>query len=434
MTLNLIRPADLIRVVAAGVDTLELFSATPLHSHWVEKLEKLKKTASDRFATQDALPVLVEVAGLIFTVARSGGIRGPLRLESDAMHVSLSPNAIKQLPRVTFEIRSRALWQNLDGVTANALAVAEALSDGHVALQVSRVDVTVDFQGWVPDRSNDRNFVCLARKRAEYTQSRELTGWHFGGGGSTLGRLYDKTVEIEGDEKADWFPVVWSLSGKYRKGAAVWRMEFQIRRETIKDLEVFGIAESVLSSWQECRQHLGSIFKTLFLPKIAGRHAKRCWLSLRLPRTASTRQRPDPRWLRVGELAQFKGCAPSVDLMLVQRETEFRRCLDQLAGYVARGIAERRILNNQLEAIDHMDAQATYQLLWHDLEHHLATKHTSLVEKADAKIEPLREQLRATERRQAAERIKGRDRLAVIDQIWPGSVAPSEFGVVGGTP
>lgn len=422
---------DSICVVAAGVDTLELFSVTPLHWHWVEKIEKLKKTASDRFATQDALPVLVEVAGLIFTVARSGGTRGPLRLESEAMHVSLSPNAIKQLPRVTFEIRSRALWQDLDRVTGDALAVAVELSDGHVALQVSRVDVTVDFQGWVLDRSDDKNFVCLARKRAEYTKSRKLTGWHFGGGGSLLGRLYDKTVEIVGTDKEGWFPKVWELSGSYKKGVAVWRMEFQLRRETIKDLQVFGIAESVLSSWQECRQHIGSIFKTLFLPKVAGRHAKRCWLSLRLPRTAETRQRPDPRWLRVGELAEFKGCAPAADLMLVQREMEFRRCLDQLASYVARGIAERRILNGQLEAIDHMDAQATYQLLWHDLEHHLAAKHTSLCEKADAKIEPLREQLRATERRQEAARIKGRDRLAVIDQIWPGSVAPSEFGDVG---
>lgn len=409
-----------IHVVASGVDTLELYSSAPLHQHWVAQLELLKKRASEQNAVRNADPVLVTVGGFSFVVQRTGGKRGSLRLENDDMSVSINPHAVLKLPRVTCEIRSRALWQDTDAVAAAAERVCDALCEGEQPdVQVSRVDVTADFQGWVPGEDLERHFVCRARRRAEYKLSNELTGWSFGGGGSTLARLYDKTVEIDGTDKAEWFPAVWAQNLHYVPGATVWRLEFQIRRETISDLECYGVDEGALKSWRDCRPRLNSIFHCLAVPSEREKGQKKCWLSLRLPRTGKTRQRPDPRWLRVGESADFKNCRPLVNLSHIERETEFKRCLDQLAGYTARAIAERWALSGVRQ-----DAHATFLNLWRDMERHLEMKDTSLEEKAEVRFEPFRAQLLAEEARSTERRLHASNRNAAIASIWGRGVAP----------
>lgn len=381
-----------MRVVAAGVDTLELHTVAAVRRSVVDELEHLKALAQG--SPKGERGPTWECAGQALEVQRGGGKRGSLLLVSDAMAVSIAPYAPDNLPTVTVELRARHLWQDLDAAAQDAEEVCQVLTHGDTAeVQVSRLDVTADWQGWVPEGALVDSWVTRARRDAAYRQHREHSGWSWGGGGAIYGRCYDKTLEIAGTEKADWFPQVWAKSEAYLRIEPVWRMEFQVRREALRELAPLGFdADGLLKTWAGARERLGDLFSTL----------ADGWLSLRVPGSATRRSRwlVDPRWEALRSRAVFglaRDLRAPVDLARVQAETEFRRTLDQLAGYVARGIAERWALRGTEES-----HHVTYERLWSDVCHHLSRKGASLEEKVADLYEPLLFQARAVKRRAAA--------------------------------
>lgn len=380
-----------VRVVASGVDTLELHTAQPLRRDFVEKLEQLKRYAQE--AEPGAKLPTWACAGHKFEVRRTGSKRGSLLLEvPDVMSVSLNPHAPSGLPSAMVEVRSRHLWQDLDAAGEEAEDVLSVLTHGeHPEMQVSRVDVTVDWQGWCPRSTLLDAFVTRARRDSTYRQNRKHSGWSWGGGGAVLCRVYDKSLEIRGTPKEEWFPEVWRRGGQYLEEVPVWRAEYQVRREAIRELAPLGLAPGLFRTWADCRPHLGSIFSTL----------SDAWCSLRLPRTADTRRELDPRWQAIRQGAQWAGCVTPVELERVQAEAEFSRTLDQLAAYVCRGIAERWALRGQDEA-----CRVTYDKLFSEIATHLGRKGESIEGKARALYEPLAEQAAALKARRARRRAR----------------------------
>lgn len=368
-----------IRVVATGVDTLEVHTTQPLQGAFVAQLEALKLQAAATLPG-DPLPTWT-CAGRVFDVKRGGSKRGPLFLDCEGvMALHLNPHAPDGLPTGSIEVRSRPLWQSIDIAAQDAEEVLSVLTRGeHPDMQVSRVDVTVDWQGWAPERDLIDRFVCRARSDASYRKHRRHTGWSWGGGGSVLSRIYDKTCEVRGTEKEQWLREVWARSKDYVDGDDVWRGEFQTRREAIRELTPLGLAPGVLKTWDGTREHVGSIWATL------SEH----WLCLRLSRTAQTRQNMDPRWEKLRELAAAGFAAvlevPSKDLERVQAETEFTRTLDQLLAYTARGVAERWALKGKED-----DITQTYERLFTELCEHARRKGSSLESRARELFEPLR--------------------------------------------
>lgn len=378
-----------VRVVAAGVDTLELHTSQPLAPRAVERLEALK-VAAQQTPPGERLPSW-GAAGHVFEVRRTGSKRGSLLLDvADVMAVSLNPHAPQGLPTAMVEVRSRHLWQDLDAAAAEAEEVLGVLTLGeHPEMQVSRVDVTADWQGWEPSASLLEAFVTRARRDATYRHHRKHTGWAWGGGGAVLARVYDKTAEIRGTPKEAWFPAVWRRSGHYDSDFSVWRVEYQVRREAIRELAPLGLGPGTFKAWETCRPHLGSIFSTL----------SDAWCALRLPRAADTRRELDPRWQAVRGQARFDGCEAPQALERLQAEAEFSRTLDQLAAYAARGIAERWALHGRSD-----DARTSYGRLWDELQAHLGRKGESLEGRAEELYEPLQTQAAAAELRRARRR------------------------------
>lgn len=384
--LSLEAQAAAVRVVAAGVDTLELHTVAPLRRALVDELEHLKALAQS--CRKGERGPTWEAAGHAFEVSRSGGQRGSLLLLADALAVSVAPWAPQGLPTVTAEVRARHLWQDVDAAAQDAEEVLGVLTQGESPeVQVSRVDVTVDWQGWVPEASLLEAFVTRARRDAAYRQARAHSGWSWGGGGSIYARCYDKSLEVAGTEKAEWFPQVWGRSGAYDADAPVWRLEYQVRREAIRELSPFGL-ERALTSWDGTRHHLGSLWA----------HLSDGWLALRVPSSARrARWAVDPRWAALrfqGGFGLAQDLAAPVDLARVEAETEFKRTLDQLSGYLARGMAERWALRGP---DDHL--HQTFEALYGDVCRHLARKGQSLSEKVAELYEPLRLQAQATARR-----------------------------------
>ena len=107
---------------------------------------------------------------------------------------------------------------------------------------VSRVDLCVDF---LTDHHlasiADSDWVSRARSVHRWSVNRQFSGFSVGQGGSILFRLYDKTLEI-GRSGKGWMYDVWSESG-WLGELPVWRAEFQLRRQALRELGVETVAD-----------------------------------------------------------------------------------------------------------------------------------------------------------------------------------------------
>ncbi len=100
-------------------------------------------------------------------------------------------------------------------------------------LNLTRIDVAVDFQSWNPSFEEMQHVVCKSSFRPVYPNTKAPETFQFGKGAVVL-RLYDKTKEIAVKDKL-WWHNVWRLLG-YDPSLPVWRLEVQLRSAALKEL------------------------------------------------------------------------------------------------------------------------------------------------------------------------------------------------------
>lgn len=343
-----------VRHVAAGVDTLELFTSSPVLSRWVERLEALRRQAEE-----EKTPAPVEIGGLD-CVVEAWRLRGAYLVRDasggDLFTFRIRPEAGASEPRVFAECRSLALWsRGHRAVGEQVRAVcAELCGTREVDLQVSRVDLAVDFQGWAPTPEDRAMFITRARRRARYWDAssepqwdseaycesearrarvlardlekaksparrrallerfhrpphedagqreydmgaRTFSGFAWGAGRHLSARLYNKSREIRVSRKTWLSDGVWQGA---QEGEDVWRLEFQCRREALKQLVTDdGHSWIALESWEECANSLDRLWKFL-----STRYVRHGW------RSAGDRMVLSRPWGELVELAsQFEG-------------------------------------------------------------------------------------------------------------------------------
>jgi hypothetical protein len=196
---------------------------------------------------------------------------------------------------------------------------------GAYRLNVSRIDIYADFQGWEPQVTDLARFVSFSRHRRGFQEDQQvymtgprLTGFMFGKG-DLAARIYDKTVEIQ-RRGVSWLPDLWGIDVS---GQPVWRLEFQYRRAVLAEFNLSGVDETV-----------GSV-------QDLWRYGTEQWMSLRVPTNHSVRR----RWPvdRVWEEIRTIRIVPSMTGVVRRRleEANELRLLQGLQGY-ATSLAARR--------------------------------------------------------------------------------------------
>lgn len=152
-------------------------------------------------------------------------------------------------PSIMVELRSEGCWRYTSKVMLLYLRRLIERNGGRVLdVKVSRADLCVDmlvrsdeFHATIED-----HMVTRAVDTAQWRTARKLTGVGVGGASAKLkARLYDKEVEIHKKGEKLWFYDVWGIDA-VPVGHRVIRVEFQLRREKIKQMGV-GDAEDMLS-------------------------------------------------------------------------------------------------------------------------------------------------------------------------------------------
>lgn len=335
--------AGTLQVVLSGLDTLHMSTDRAILVHSASQLDERKADA----AADSQARVMWEAGGQRLRVQPYGTRRGPYLLESDFFAVSVNPRAQPPFPTAGVELRAQALWSLGYARAAEVAAeIVADLTDGIVApLDVSRVDLTADFQGWSPAEPDLARVTTKARTNASYRRNAGFTGFMFGGGGPIAARLYDKRVEAALSGKG-YFEKLWRGCYGYDAQAPVWRLEFQLRREALRDFED---AQHVdCSRWQDCMPRLGNLWRYL-----AGR-----WLTFREKRTAQTRQVLTPEWAALVSQPVFIGDNREGALFRTGlKHKHATTTMPALCGYLARGMAESAFLDGRMRLEDDTEAE-----------------------------------------------------------------------------
>ena len=191
----------------------------------LDDLEYRKQLAKER----DTANAQVEIGGEPFLVLPYGKKPYSYILTNRDFQVSLSE---RTHPSVKVQFYSEALWR--DG----ARALHERIAGLGTAIgattikpeQVIRADWAFDFDLPVIDFNED-HFITKARKNSKWREGQKVQTFSFGVGDTVL-RVYDKVAEIEGASAKAWFYDLWGQNEN------VWRVEFQIRGERLKQAAI----------------------------------------------------------------------------------------------------------------------------------------------------------------------------------------------------
>jgi hypothetical protein len=296
--------------LASGVDALYLSGHGYLSKGLLARLEEERI-----FADRVSVPVPFDLGPLTFGLAPHGWGKYRYCLDHETGRIGFT--ASRRMPSLRIQPRAEFLHAVGPEETVRYFAdLVRPFVDG-LGLSVARLDLFVDMEGMQLCAQDRRAFVCRSDGCTTYENGHLMTGFAFGSRRTQRisARLYDKTAEMA-LKGSDWWELVWG--DRHTDGAHVWRIEFEIGRAALSDLELFrpdAVLAAAPSLWAYCTGE---------------------WLTLRSPSADSNRSRwpLDPRW----QAAQFASLAHGATELRFIREhkrvTSLRSLMPALVGYL----------------------------------------------------------------------------------------------------
>jgi hypothetical protein len=297
--------------VASGVDAIYLSGRAPLPDSLLARLDSSRSEAQ---ALDGSPPFQFGALEMLMAPHAWGKHRYCLTHAYGRVGVSPSRN----IP--AFRIQPRAEFLHGVGVRAAVDSFRELIEDecGLVKLQVSRVDLFADFQGWELQGDDRTRFVCRASDLGTFEENGTLNGLQFGkrSSGTVDARLYNKTNELR-TTGADYWKEIWNDS--YDPNRDVLRVEFEVLRGALRE---FGLGEP-----DDVLDATGALWT--YLTK---------WLSFRVRTNDQTRSRWPlaPEWEQVQRARIGEGALGIERTYRGKQRGELAKMMPAFVGYVAR--------------------------------------------------------------------------------------------------
>lgn len=267
-----------------GIDSLYLSYPGELTSSRESELRSLKTQAQG--PSHEAAKAQIQLGSHVFEVKDKSSGLFAFTLVDDAYMIRLAAGKSKKLPMAYVQVSSHVLSHKSPAVIETELRhILRALGDVY-APKVSRVDLFLDFACSL-DMEAWRRDAWLTRAKAvhQYAEDATFTGWTIGAGGVLMARLYHKLIE-SGKSGKVYLHGLWRQAG-WVGDLPVWRLEFQFKREILKQLDLEGLP-SILD-------HLGGLWS----------YASTDWLRLTIPNPddkTRTRWPIHPLWMALSSV------------------------------------------------------------------------------------------------------------------------------------
>ena len=215
--------------LASGVDALYLSGRAALPVVLLDRLHALRLIADQQEGS-----VEMRFGGLVMQLQpRKWGL---YRYCFDHPYARFGFTPKAKIPAI--RVQPRAEFLHGAGVECVVEWIRNLLETecGPVLLEVSRIDLFADFQGWSVNGDQRREFLCRADARNLFENAEEFNGLQIGKRESgIMARLYDKTIESAKKGTAYW-PIRWGE--KYDPDQSVLRVEFELHREVLRQFGV----------------------------------------------------------------------------------------------------------------------------------------------------------------------------------------------------
>ena len=220
-----------LRELASGGDALYLSGHGYLSRGFLAQLEEERM-----FADRVSVPVPFELGPLTFGLAPHGWGKYRYCLDHETGRIGFTSS--RRLPSVRIQPRAESLHSVGPQETVRHFAdLVRPFIEGLV-LSVARLDLFVDMEGMQLCAQDRSAFVCRGDGCTTYENANTVTGFAFGSRRTQRisARLYDKTAEMA-LKSTDWWELVWG--DRHTPGAQVWRIEFEVGRAALSDLDLF---------------------------------------------------------------------------------------------------------------------------------------------------------------------------------------------------
>ena len=239
-------------ILRSGIDSLYLSYKGDLYEQAESALTTLKECAQIGDKSLAQMPLIDHM----FEVSGRGQRSFPFSIKDNWYTIALSKRSSESFPLAYVQISSKLLTyaqDNILGIINDDLKpVINTLGQTYQPPTVSRVDLCVDFVTDTPlENITIDQWVRRSKKINQYYEGDIFTGWSIGQAGVISARLYNKTVEIRKSKK-DYMEEIW-LSHGWQPDQTVWRLEFQLRREPVKELGINHLGSLLLqqaSAWK----------------------------------------------------------------------------------------------------------------------------------------------------------------------------------------
>ena len=184
--------AQQLTELASGVDSLYVSARCELAEQLIADLEAAKEQAR-----LEGSPTPFGFGGYDWFV-KAGGLNRTHRFRLEHQVATVGVTDSDHVPSLFVQFRSQAIHAvGTDGVL-RWLATALDNAGIEASLQVSRIDLHADWQGWNLTGDHRHRFVCRSRSLATYEEGTALSGFGFGNRKSKtiVARIYDKSNEI----------------------------------------------------------------------------------------------------------------------------------------------------------------------------------------------------------------------------------------------
>ncbi len=261
------------RLLRLGVDSLYLSFFGVISADMDATLADLKLKG------QNILPIIrsqaqIRLGDHLFEVKGWGRKRFSYVIVDNWFNIQIAGPDSKSLPLAYVQISSEFLSAHsvLEAVAILSPLIAQ-LGAVRGEARVSRVDLFADFIAyWDVQALEPEAWITYAKVKRKYHENNRASSWDFGMGGMVSARLYDKTLEI-GKSQKDYLKGLWAAAGW--KDETVWRLEFELKRQVLKEMSVSSVPELV--------QNLPGLWK----------YGTEKWLRLALPDPRDSNQ---SRW------------------------------------------------------------------------------------------------------------------------------------------
>jgi len=316
---------DCGRVLASNADTLVL----AINLVWKDQdfFHRLERAKQDAIARD--VPVPIEIASAdgsqraLMSVHQYGKDGYRWIISSPEFHIKIGEwMRPTTRPSAMVEIRSQALWlQGVIEVLDRLALLLNGVGAFIDTIKITRIDLCVDLfvsdEIWCANLFLDHS-CTRATDIAIYSKHRKLSGAQIGRG-KILARIYDKALEIVKSQKV-WMYDIWNIHS-VPDGFKVIRIEFQLRREILRELAV------------------DTIWHFINHPQSLWNYCVHKWLKFVDDRALDGReQQLIPFWKTVQDgFIHSQNCPPMVRAKMV--EVEQRRAAQHILGHLTSLIA-----------------------------------------------------------------------------------------------